>query len=259
MPRHTSVSVAQAAQELADDGILSSDVSARLAENDHSVSVPEVRHQGFVDPQLSCFVIDASPSMSPHTDAVIAGQRTLIDTLRGSSICRKGQLYVGQWLFSSTIQLLNPLTTLAEQPGDAVPLLDRSTYRPQDGHRTALYEAVFQVLQNVAANIAHGVKQGVRSSFTIGLITDGLDTEGGTDPSDIQKIVEELRGQDYLRTSVVIGIESRDLDRSRISDIQHTLGFDTSVAVTDSASGIRQAFEAASQSAVVTGNQAGIL
>ncbi|HWD41738.1 MAG TPA: vWA domain-containing protein [Fimbriimonas sp.] len=206
--------------------------------------------RGFEDPVMSCFLIDASPSMEPYTDAVIAGQRLAIDTLRGSAKCRKGALYVGQWLFSGEITLLNKFLLLEKSGSDAVPVLDPSSYRPQDGNGTALYATVLHVLQDMAANMAYALGQNIRTTFTIGLITDGEDNCGGASPDDIKKVVNELRSNGHLAKAAVIGIENSSLPRQKIEQIRSELGFDEAIFVGQSASEIRRAFALASQSAV---------
>jgi len=123
--------------------------------------------RGFEDPVMSCFVIDASPSMNPYTDAVIEGQQLMIKTLRGSAKCRKDALSVAQWLFSSDITLLNtgggyrwrggkiafkiPIRLRNRQRSKEMCALNRSIYKPVSGHanRTnnrrirALFAALF--------------------------------------------------------------------------------------------------------------------
>jgi hypothetical protein len=157
---------------------------------------------------------------------------------------------MGQWLFSAGPTLLNPFTALNQNSNDAVILLDENSYRPQDGDGTALYTTVFQVLQDMAANIAYSISQHIRTTFTIGVITDGEDNRSDVRPEDVKLIVQELRSKGYLTKSVVIGIENRDLPPAKMSAIQETLGFDEAISVGQSASDIRRAFALWSQSAI---------
>jgi hypothetical protein len=244
-----NVPVSQATTSLVKAGNMSQRVASQLVQTDRSVRVADLK-RGFEDPVMSCFLIDASPSMDPYTEAVIQGQRTMVSTLRGSAKCRKDALYVAQWLFSSDIRLLNPFTLLDRSGTDAVAILDKQQYRPQDGNGTAVYATVFHVLQDMAANIAYALGQSIRTTFTIGLITDGEDNQGGAQPSDIKTIVQELKANGHLTRSTVIGVEHAKLSRATIVEIKDRLGFDEAIFVGQSESEIRRAFALASQSAI---------
>lgn len=246
------IALSQAASTLTAHGTLSQTVASQLSQGDRSIRVADVR-RGFEDPVMACFVIDASPSMKPFRDAVIEAQHEMIEILRGSAKCRKNALYVAQWLFSNDATLLNPFQLLNSTGSDSVARLDTSSYRPEDGNGTALYITVFQVLQDMAANIAYALNNNIRSTFTIGLITDGEDNKGKVPPSDIKAIVQELTQQGHLTSSVLFGIENPGLSRARVVEIQETLGFSDAVFVGQNAADIRRAFVLASQSAIKGG------
>ncbi|PIT04465.1 hypothetical protein TSA1_29685 [Bradyrhizobium nitroreducens] len=245
----SQVSVSEATKTLVSSGTITTQAAVQLSQRNRTISVADIR-AGFEDPTLGCFIVDASPSMEPYIDDVIAGQRQMIDILRASAKCRMGALYVGQWLFSNETTLLNPFSVLAQTGNDAVALLDKTRYRPQDGDGTALYATVFHVLQDMAANIAFALEQNIRTTFTLGLITDGEDNQGGAKPADIKTIVSELRANEYLTKSVVIGIENPKLSRKTIVDIQNSLGFDDAIFVGQSGREIRRAFALASRASI---------
>lgn len=246
MPHRT---VSQAAQSLVASGSMSQQVATQLAQTDRQIPVTEIR-RGFEDPVFSCFVIDASPSMQPFADAVIKGQQRAIDTLRGSAKCKKGALYVGQWTFSSDMNLLNSFSLLDRSKNDGVVLLDNVKYQPETGDGTALYNTVFHVLQHMAVNIAHAYGQNLRTTFSIAVITDGEDNRSDVAPGEIKSIVQELKTKGHLAKSLVIGIENTKFSSSAIHSIKDALGFDEAIAVGQSDSEIRRAFALASQSAV---------
>jgi hypothetical protein len=243
------LTVSEATKTLVSSGGISTGAASHLSKSDRTVAVADIK-SGFEDPTLGCFVMDASPSMEPYTNDVIQGQRQMIDILRGSAKCRLGALYVGQWLFSTNVTVLNPFSPLAQNGGDSVTLLDKKHYRPQDGNGTALYATVFHVLQDMAANIAYALGQNIRTTFTIGLITDGEDNQGGAQPADIKSIVQDLKTNDYLTKSVVIGIENPSLSRAKIVEIQTSLGFDEAIFVGQSGREIRRAFALASKASI---------
>ena len=247
MPHRMPVS--QATTSLVNTGNMSRQVASQLMQTDRSVNVAELR-RGFEDPVMSCFLIDASPSMAPYADAVIQGQNVMLSSLRGSAKCRKNALYVAQWLFSGDIKILNPFSPLQKAGPDSVAVLDATNYRPENGDGTALYATVLHVLQDMAANIAYAFGQNIRTTFTVGLITDGDDTRGGAQPSDIKSIVQELKAKGHLSRSTVIGIQNPHLPRQKIAAIKDSIGFDEDISVGQSASEIRRAFALATQSAV---------
>jgi hypothetical protein len=250
MPHHSTVStVSQATKSLVATGNMSPQIASQLTQADRSIQVAEVK-RGFEDPIFSCFVIDASPSMEPFTNAVIQGQQRAIETLRGSAKCRKNALYVGQWLFSSDITLLNSFALLDRSKNDGVSILDSQRYQPQKGDGTALYNTVFHVLQHMAVNIAHAYGQNVRTTFSIAVITDGEDNRSDIQPSEIKMIVQELKAKGHLVKSIVIGIEHAKFSQQTITKIKDALGFDDAITVGQSDSEIRRAFALASQSAV---------
>jgi hypothetical protein len=244
---HNSISVAT--QSLVTSGNMSQSVASQLAQTDHAIQVADVK-RGFEDPIFSCFIIDASPSMEPFCDAVLQGQHRAIQTLRGSAKCKKGALYVGQWLFSTDVTLLNSFALLDRAGSDSVRILDRQQYQPEIGDGTALYNTIFHVLQHMAVNIAHAYNQNLRTTFSVAVITDGEDNRSDIKPSEIKAIVQELKAKGHLTKSVVIGIEHAKFSHQVIEKIRDGLGFDDAIAVGQSDSEIRRAFALASQSAV---------
>ena len=247
MPHVQSINISQAGQSLAASGNISRPVAQLLAAEDRSIQLADIT-RGFDDPIMSCFIIDSSGSMEDYRDAVIQGQNIMLDTLRGSSKCRKKALYVAQYLFSSDSQLLNPFIQLDANKNDSVVVLNSSNYSPFGA--TALYATIYQNLQNMAANIAYALSQQIKATFTLGVFTDGEDTEGGVNPEDIKSIVQELKAKGHLAKSVILGITHGNLSPTKVNEIKERLGFDEAVAVSQSPSEIRRAFAMASQSAV---------
>lgn len=247
MPHHKSVTVSQAAQSLAATGNMSKPVAQALANSDRAVQVANIT-RGFDDPVMSCFLIDASGSMADYRDAVIQGQNVMLDTLRSSSKCRKKALYVAQYSFAKDSTLLNPFVLLDASKSDSVVVLGSGNYAPTGG--TALHATVYEALQNMAANIAYALSQKIKATFTLGVITDGEDTEGGATPAEIKTIVQELKSKGHLAKSVILGITHSKLPPEKVVEIKERLGFDEAVSVSQNPSDIRRAFALASQSAV---------
>jgi Mg-chelatase subunit ChlD len=101
----------------------------------------------------------------------------------------------------------------------------------------------------MAANIANAQQQNVKSNFTIGVITDGEDNQGGVDPLEIKNIIQELHQKNILRASVIIGLTSSEFDSNMLEELKNRLGFQSAISVSLDPKEIRRAFVLASQSA----------
>lgn len=244
----SKIDTGDASEGLAREGTLSPSVADSLGRNSRTVEVP---HLGglFDDPVFSCFLIDASGSMQPYANDVIEGQAALIDILRKSTKAKNKALFVVQYLFSDSVEILHPFTALSSAGGDGVILLNSGHhYRP--GGLTALYQSVLHLLQDMAANIANAKNEGISSTFTIGVITDGADTEGGIRPEEIKSVLKELHDRRILRSSVIIGLTNKKFTETMLEDLRDRLGFQDAVSVSQDPQSVRRAFVLASQAAV---------
>jgi hypothetical protein len=224
---------------------MSQQVADILGEENRNVDLGNIK-RGFTPPQLAVILVDKSGSMQPHTDAVIEGHRMLLDGLRGSSKCRRHALYMLQSLFSSTTEQLQKFTELSPDGVDSVVRLNRTNYCPDGG--TALYQSVYQMLQDMTANLGHNSAQNLKTQFYLGVITDGEDTEGGVDPSDIRAVVQDMKSRGHITKSVICGISSGNMDYARFVKIKDELGFDEVIMVSNSPQEIRKAFNLMSAS-----------
>lgn len=214
-----------------------------------TVKVPDIgKAKG--DPVFLCILIDASGSMDVCKDAVVQSHPIALDALRGSALARNNLLYICQYLFESAPRNLHPFTPLSSaQGGDQVTILDSSNYTP--GGMTALYQTLHSSLQDLLVTLSYARKEGLAPCCSIALITDGEDTEGGTDPSSIHGLFQELRNQKILKSSVLVGLLNSNLTKNHLESIQKTLGFENLINCgQNSAREIRRAFVMASQSAV---------
>ncbi|MEW5852427.1 MAG: vWA domain-containing protein [Myxococcota bacterium] len=244
----SSITLKEATQSLVAQGALTQATATALGADSRSVGVADVSML-YDDPVFSCFLIDESGSMSPYKQSVIEGQAAMVESLRASMKCKKGSLFVAQYLFSSTVRALHPFSALQPKGPDKVLVLDDSKYAPSGN--TALYKSLYYLLQDMAANLASAAQNQVKASLTIGVITDGEDTEKGIDPAEIKKVISELRGQKFLRKSVVIGLTHSRFTQGMLDELRERLGFDEAISLTQSdPKAVRHAFVLASQSAV---------
>jgi hypothetical protein len=247
MPHQKSISVSQATKSLAASGNISQAVANHLAENDRPVFLADIK-RGFHDPVLSCILIDASGSMAECRDAVIQAQREVLDTWRHGANCRNNALFVSQYLFSTEMRQLNPPAQLTATKNDQVVILDTGKYDPDGG--TALHTTVYQVLQDIAVNTAYAFSQSMKMKFTLMLISDGQDTEGGADTNDIKTTIQELKAKGHLLISTVIGITHPKFTPAMVNELKERLGFDEAILSSQDPQAIRRACAQGSKSAL---------
>lgn len=247
MPHQKSINVSQAAKSLAASGNISQSVAKHLAEKDRPVALPDFK-PGFYDPVLSYILIDASGSMAACRDAVIQAQREVLETWRGGANCRNKALSVAQYLFSTETRQLNPPALLDTTKNDQVVLLDSSSYDPDGG--TALHTTVYTVLQDIAVAMAYALSGNQSLKFTLMLISDGQDTEGGADTNDIKTTIQELKAKGHLLISTVIGITHPKFTPAMLNELRERLGFDEAIQSSQDAKEIRRACAQGSKSAL---------
>jgi hypothetical protein len=245
MPSANSVSIASVLADLEKSGGISPRSKSILAGQNREIAIPQIK-VGFEDPVYAAILIDNSPSMKPYQDAVIASQNQLLEVLRGSALCRKNALLVAEYLFSETIRQLKEFTPLNPAGNDEVPKLSTSNYTFEPW--TALYQAVYQVLQDIAVYVEFTRKQFVSATFTISVITDGADNKSVIGPSEIKLLIQEMRQKGYLRKSVVVGLTGTDLSAEKVNEIRNVMGFDEAIAVDRNPAEIRRAFDMVSKS-----------
>lgn len=244
-----SINIENASKKLEDNGLLTQTSRLSLASESRTVELADINNISD-DPVFSCFLIDESGSMTPYKNEVIEGQSEMIEILRKSDKCKKGSLFVVQYLFSNNVKTLNEFKKLSATGEDDVVILKKGNYYNPD-NSTALYHSLFYMLQDIAANYNYASCEGVKSSFTVGVITDGEDTDGGTQPEDIKKIIQELISRGILRSSVIVGLTNPHFTEEMLNELKNRLGFENAISLSQSEPrDIRRAFVLASQSAV---------
>lgn len=258
MTTDKSITLSMVLKAVEQEGLLSRRATTILSsQGDRQIPLPQVK-PGFEDPIYAAIIIDNSGSMEPYKAAVIQGQNQLLSVLRASRKCKRKALLVGHYLFSGTVKPLNSFELLDADGNDRVTVLDDSNYTIADS--TALYQAVFHVLQEMIGSIHATQSQGIAAQFNIALFTDGEDTDGGVDPSDIRTTINELRSKKFLSQSVVVGMtgdptNADALTAASVEQIRDTLGFDQAITVDQTPAQIRRGFNLPSQSLLSQRNQ----
>ena len=98
---------------------------------------------------------------------------------------------------------------------------------------------MLQVL-NIAAD------QGVMARLNIALISDGIDNMSKRDPSALRDIIKQLRQEEFLKVSVVIGLLDEKFTAEMLEEIRQNTGFERSVSISTSAKDFRRVFLEAS-------------
>lgn len=210
--------------------------------------VPSFADMNVEDPVFACFLIDSSGSMSPYKTDVINAHPEMLDTLRKSAKCKNDALYVIQYTFAQTSIRLHPFEKLSANKQDNISTLGSHNYHP-DGD-TSLYDAVFDLLKEMAVCIEQAYEDGVKSTFTIAVITDGEDNRSKINPADVCKVIADMRSKGYLRSSVVLGLKSAQFTEQHLNDIKNKLCFDKAIPLDRDPKSIRRAFVLASQSSI---------
>lgn len=203
-------------------------------------------------PVYTSLLIDVSGSMRNHTNEVITGHKEALSAIRGSMICKQRALFLMQHLFNHESQLLNPLTKVDKQANDSIVVLDNYNYKPHS--TTALFDTLFEAINLICLEVnSLKVTKGRKPEIIIGVMTDGIDNESKShNPGDIQKLMEHLKQENVIKSSVLIGwINPKDLSVKYLKDLQNKLGFEEAIALNQSdPKSIRKAFKLFSQRVV---------
>lgn len=245
----SQINLNQASKVLLDDGTLNAANASALGSQTRNVDVADLSML-YGDPVFTSFLIDASGSMQPYKDSVIAGQKEMLNILRKSKKCvKEDALYVVQYLFNDSVTALHPYALLSKDGNDDVVVLENSsTYEPNGN--TALYKTLFNLLQDMIANIANAHSQKINCEFRIGVITDGEDNQGGIDTAQIKSIIQDLHSKNVLRSSVIIGLTNSKFTPQMLDELKGRLGFQQSISLGQDERAIRRAFVLASQSSL---------
>lgn len=189
---------------------------------------------------LVSLLIDDSSSIrfvSGNTQAVRDGHNLVVDALKGAKASAAVLISCGYL----NGRMLYPYVML-----DQAVQMDSSNYDPSGG--TPLYQQTKVVLTTVAAKMAEFEQGGVAARAITVIVTDGGDNSGPTAPGSLRAMVEDLmRGEQHIVAGV--GVDDGGTDFRAVFG---SMGIPREWILTpgNSASDIRQAFHAISQSAV---------
>ena len=198
------------------------------------------------DPSYTFFMLDKSGSMSKYAQAVIDAYETSIDNLRKSASTRNGSHFITTALFNDSYEVIQELVKLSPVKGkDGIISLKEGL--PPDGNfypsgTTALYDCLYEALDSILQILKLTADQGVIPRLNIALISDGEDNMSQRDNSELRKIIKQLRNEEFLKVSVVIGLLSKDFTEEMLEDIRRKTGFERSVSISTAEKDFRRVF-----------------
>ena len=199
-------------------------------------------------PVFAGFLIDASGSMGAPVDYapdVIAGHKLMLDSLRGSEKCDRGVLYVYQSLFAGGAPtVLHGFYPIDRNGNDQVVALTPTNYRP--GGQTALYDAILEMVNQLTVQLQQVVKRGYLPAARLAVITDGGENASKARREDVVAAISSLRAQEWLESSVVVGLMNPAFDETRLELLRDSIGFSEKISLTREPRQIRRAFVLAS-------------
>jgi hypothetical protein len=168
----------------------------QVANIDNTSALANVQHAGAKELSgdqvfLVLRILDATPSMNPHVQEMIAAERENIQALKDSAAC--DEFLVSTWLFNNAhgFVVLDGFVPL-----DEVTPLDTNLY--QTAGWTNLYDTVFTGLTDKNAGIipyALNLKRsGITPKVAVAVFTDGGDNISKINPSLIKDEVAKAEG-----------------------------------------------------------------
>ncbi|MBQ9434207.1 MAG: VWA domain-containing protein [Synergistaceae bacterium] len=202
------------------------------------------------DPSYTFFLIDRSGSMGRYTQKVIDAYEASIDNLRKSASAKTGAHFITTALFNDSYEIIQEIVKLHPVKGKdgIIPLVEG---QPPAGNfyptgTTALYDCLYEALDTMLQILNLTANQGVVPRLNIALISDGEDNMSTRDTSALRGIITQLRQEEFLKVSVVIGLLDDRFTADMLEEIRQTTGFEKSVSISSSAQDFRRAFLEAS-------------
>jgi hypothetical protein len=237
--------------QLVDGGFITPDIAQILQHGvDDQVTVVTTRKNEMVAVVL---VIDKSGSMKKWQDAVIEGQKIMIQGLLGAS--PKFDIRFAQILFNHNVDYFQKFCEFrdkadSKRTSPEIKILDEQSYRP--GGFTALYDAILKGICSLTPIIYAAQEQGVALETKVCILTDGLDEgEYGAGsripPRELGKAIKYMLSEKLVNNIILAGIGEYNYRQ-----VGNEIGIESVIEIPAKASGeqldetkrqIRQTFE----------------
>lgn len=190
-------------------------------------------------------VMDKSGSMSEWKQAVIDGQRHMLNALLGASVSAY-DIRLAQILFNHEVDYFQRFSKFRDDMNPRkthpdVKVLDDRNYRPSGF--TALYDAILQGICALTPLILSATEEGISLETRVGILTDGMD-EGEIGPGSkippeaLRKAIDFMVSEGLLNKITMVGIG--DFDYARVG---REIGIDNVISFSADPKNIRRAFE----------------
>ncbi len=198
-------------------------------------------------PVFMAFLFDASGSMQPYADDVIAGHKLMLDTLRESKEVKIDKVvYIYQMLFAGgDPEILQQFDKLSADGKDNIVCLTTGNYRPAG--QTALFDAILVAINDLEQVIRNAHKDGMGGSARIAVITDGEDNCSTATAENVRQAVQNLRNKELIASSVMLGLKNQDFSDDKLEALRSASGFSQAVSLRREPREIRRAFVLASK------------
>ena len=216
--------------QLLEGGFITPDIAQILQHGiNDQVTVVKTRKNELVAVIL---VIDKSGSMQKWQDAVIEGQKVMIQGLLGAS--PRFDVRFGQILFNDEVEYFQEISEFRDEKDSkkthpSVKILDANNYRPSGF--TALYDAILKGVCSLTPIIYAMQEQGVALETRVCILTDGMD-EGAygsgskIPPEQLGKAIKYMLEENLINEISLAGIGSFDFRQ-----VGKDIGIDTVVEI----------------------------
>lgn len=179
-------------------------------------------------------VIDRSGSMLTWQDAVIEGQKILIQGLLGASSFY--DIRFAQILFNDKVEYFQEFCEFRDRKNPRktspdVKFLDLQTYVP--GGLTALYDAILKGVCSLTPLIYAANEQGLALETRVCILTDGIDegalgpgTGSKIPPPDLSRAVKYMLGENLINEVILAGIGNYDFKQ-----VGNSVGIDNVMSI----------------------------
>ena len=202
------------------------------------------------EPSYTVFLIDKSGSMSKYAQAVIDAYEASIDNLRKSASTKRGRHFITTALFNDSYEVIQELVKLSPVKGKdgIIPLKEglppAGNFYPSGP--TALYDCLYEALDSMLQVLNIAADNGVMARLNLALISDGEDNMSQRSTEALREIIQQLRAEEFLKVSVVIGLLSDNFTAEMLEDIRQKTGFERTVSISTAAKDFRRVFLEAS-------------
>lgn len=247
------VSEKEALDNLVRHGMLRRDIADIIRKVARDKVAPIADPEG-ANSRVLALLIDKSGSMAPLKQAVIDGQKHLINSLLGASSTM--MIYLGQILFNHKTEHLQPVLPFrssGHKATDGTKLLTESNYIL--GGQTALYDTILTGIAMLSTFLDKAESLGQQPFAHVAVITDGVDyvTErddgpnigSETRPDSLKQVIDYVLTEGIIHRITFVGIGKYDYGA-----VARSIGINDAIQIDADPKKIREIFDMISSQTV---------